>query len=213
MKKPWLDWPAIRAAFETEVVTQREIGERFGLSPRAIRDRAAKGGWIRCAAAVGPRYRGSVPSARPRLARPLLSPARAPRRMASDTASSRAMILALQRTTARLVEAAELQFTGEAGDGAAESAAPTTIDEKDLRMLGALAAMLAKVIALDASPRRPRDDDPAAFAPDGHSATGTKIDFDDPQQRDAFSERLERYAAERAAGDAVAADGVGAPDA
>ncbi|HUG62903.1 MAG TPA: hypothetical protein VMP03_13720, partial [Methylomirabilota bacterium] len=115
------------------------------------------------------------------------------------------LVDSLQRTTARLVDAAEARFSGRDGGDDGESAG---FDEKDLRTLGALAVMLAKVIALDRQPRSARDDpsarpDPRPADPADPTADATAdgpIDFDDPRQRDAFSERLERFVAERAAG-------------
>jgi hypothetical protein len=210
--KPTYDWPAIRAAFETEVVTQREIGERFSINPRAIRRRAASELWVRCPDALATSFnrrprpeRTSSPGRGWALVPPAASPKARSRR--SARLDPQALVISLHRTTARAVEAAEARFATEG--------APA-IHENDLRTLGALAAMLAKVIALDASPRSPRDDHSAASPAHGRTAdkaeTGDKVDFDDPRQRDAFSERLERFAAERAAGDAVAADRVGAPE-
>lgn len=110
---------------------------------------------------------------------------------ADQPADPAALVASLQRTTARLVAAAEARFAG--GEG-------VPVEERDLRTLGALAAMLAKVISLDSEARTPRDREPPEPDP-------AAVDFDDPGQRDAFSLRLERLVEDGAAGGAGGADG------
>ncbi len=179
---PRSDWPAIRRAYEAEPTSMTAIASRFRVCRQTLRERAAREGWVRCPAA-GPQP-GAAGGAAPASAPPTGGPDGAP-----DVA---ALVASLQRTTARLVAAAETRFA--AGEEAAG------FDEKDLRTLGALAATLAKVIALDTRPRSPRD-------PDSRDpADGDAVDFDDPRQLDAFSERLERLAAGAPARGAGGAD-------
>ncbi|GLS78827.1 hypothetical protein [Oharaeibacter diazotrophicus] len=100
---------------------------------------------------------------------------------------TRRLVASLQRTTARLVAAMETRV-GTAGEG---------IDEREVRALGALAATLAKVIALepDRSPRDGRTDD----APPEPG--------DDERRLDALVALAERFVAARmAAGPDGAAD-------
>lgn len=159
--RPPADWAAIRVAYEETDEPIARIAGRYGLFPATIHRRVHADGWT-------PR---SAPTAVAQRT------ARAKTRPAPDLP---ALVASLQRTTARIVGIMEARLGAE-GDG---------VDEKDVRALGALAATLAKVIALDPQRRSPRDDDP-----DRPSADDDRDPWD-PDVLDAFSRRLERRAAD-----------------
>lgn len=93
-----------------------------------------------------------------------------PRETPGEDAAPRipALVASLQRTTARLVAAMEARL-GTAGEG---------IEEREVRALGALAATLAKVIALD-PPQRSSRDGPSDPAPAAGTAAGEDAAVDE----------------------------------
>jgi hypothetical protein len=169
------------------------LSRRFRISPKTARIWATAGGWRRDGVtrrSPGPRQRdgqgrftaetqaGTGPVRRRR------------RRPPKDTA---AMLDGLRRAVARAVADAEERWA------APDSPPP---GERDLRTLGALAAVLARLVALDPSRRTDRDGPSESDAP-GHAG----LDFDDPRQCAAFAARLERLAAGEEDDGAAVADG------
>lgn len=163
-------WQAIRYAYENEATSVRQIAERFSVDVSTLRQRAKKEAWVR-RNPPNPAIPASAKSPPPSPPTPLPIPA------LDD--SSPALVAALRRTVARLTLAMEARYAG-------PDIGP--VEEKDFKALGALAAMLARVIALD-NPRSARDEDADAAGPD------SAVDFDDPRQRETFALRLERLAA------------------
>lgn len=155
--KSRFDWPAIRLAYEETDETVETIAARHGLHRITIQGRAAREGW---------KPRNPELAGRVRVARPDDRP----------PPDLRALVLSLQRTTARVVAAMETRF-GRDGDG---------IDEKDVRALGTLAGALAKIIDLELPKRSPRDDtDPSLAERDDRARRGGDA------FRNALADRLE----------------------
>ncbi|WP_181704326.1 hypothetical protein [Chthonobacter albigriseus] len=151
------DWEAIRTAYEESDERVEDIARRHGLHRITIQGRAARMGWKPRNGELAARIRASNLEDRP----------------PPDLA---ALVLSLQRTTARVVTAMEARL-GRDGDG---------IEERDVRALGTLAGALSRIIDLDLPQRRPRDhDDPDAQARDDLARRGGR------PFRDALAARIE----------------------
>jgi hypothetical protein len=205
MKHPKALREAVRRAYESGASYTR-LSSQFRIARETARHWATAGRWERETAPVVVAAGGPQP--RDRQGRFVDSPpdpdevrarrkGRRTKRPAEPPPDSAALLESLRRTIARAVAEAEERWAG---------AGTVPPDDKDLRALGAIATVLARVVALETPTRTDRDgrDDPDPD-PDGDSAA---IDFDDPRQREAFALRLEQLAggaAARRAGEPEAA--------